>query len=448
MSFSIKFLEALQPKAKPYRELEGSSRPGFGVQVSTGGKITFIYLYRTPEEGKQRVMSLGSYYGVDREGKAKNGGLSLKEAYAAYADARRTRETGRDPQQVRADGLAQEATERQAAEERAKQAAMQGSIRQLFDAYTDDLRAANKRSWAEVNRALAANVYPVLPESTKAKSVEPQAIRAVLAEMMERGAMIAANRVRAYLSAAFAFGMQWDNDPKRHFETLRFGITANPVRDVPKPEKSEKPRDRALSEAEIKQLWESLDYAIFHPKTVAVIRLLFALGGQRVEEVLGINAKDVDMQSRIITLRNTKNGSTHVVPFGDIAASILQERLNQTCANDGALFGAIRGNAGALIEHTTISHAIKKLCPRIEIEAFQPKDIRRTVKTLMGFCGIRKEDRDRFQNHALTDVSSRHYDRYDYLAEKRQVMAVWDAYLTSILAGAPKTNVIPLRVGA
>jgi hypothetical protein len=64
----------------------------------------------------------------------------------------------------------------------------------------------------------------------------------------------------------------------------------------------------------------------------------------------------------------------------------------------------------------------------------------------MGAAGISKEDRDRFQNHALTDVSSKHYDRYNYLAEKRRTMAVWDAYLQNILAGLPQANVVQLRV--
>lgn len=79
------------------------------------------------------------------------------------------------------------------------------------------------------------------------------------------------------------------------------------------------------------------------------------------------------------------------------------------------------------------------------MQPFQPKDIRRTVKTLMGFAGIRKEDRDRFQNHALNDVSSKHYDRYEYLAEKRQVIAVWDDYLGAILSGQSKTNILSFR---
>jgi hypothetical protein len=44
--------------------------------------------------------------------------------------------------------------------------------------------------------------------------------------------------------------------------------------------------------------------------------------------------------------------------------------------------------------------------------------------------------RDRLQNHAQRgDVSSRHYDKYDYLPERRAAMAKWADYLDRIIAG-------------
>ena len=42
---------------------------------------------------------------------------------------------------------------------------------------------------------------------------------------------------------------------------------------------------------------------------------------------------------------------------------------------------------------------------------FTARDLRRTWKTLAGAAGISKETRDRLQSHALSDVSSKHYDR-------------------------------------
>ena len=39
------------------------------------------------------------------------------------------------------------------------------------------------------------------------------------------------------------------------------------------------------------------------------------------------------------------------------------------------------------------------------------RDLRRTWKTLAGKAGVSKEIRDRIQNHALHDASSKSYDR-------------------------------------
>src|SRR3546814_11507025 len=51
------------------------------------------------------------------------------------------------------------------------------------------------------------------------------------------------------------------------------------------------------------------------------------------------------------------------------------------------------------------------------------RDLRRTFKTLAGKAGVSKEIRDRLQNHALQDVSSKNYDRWNYMPEKRAGMA-------------------------
>ena len=60
-----------------------------------------------------------------------------------------------------------------------------------------------------------------------------------------------------------------------------------------------------------------------------------------------------------------------------------------------------------------------------------------------GKAGLSKAIRDRLQNHALTDVSSVHYDRYDYLKEKREAMNAWDSYLELLIH--PKKNVVHIN---
>jgi hypothetical protein len=75
------------------------------------------------------------------------------------------------------------------------------------------------------------------------------------------------------------------------------------------------------------------------------------------------------------------------------------------------------------------------LCKQFNIEPFTPKDLRTTYKTLAGMAGLNKEVRDRIQNYALTDVSSKHYDRYDYLKEKRHTLVMWNDYLQRFIEG-------------
>jgi hypothetical protein len=59
--------------------------------------------------------------------------------------------------------------------------------------------------------------------------------------------------------------------------------------------------------------------------------------------------------------------------------------------------------------------------------------LRRTFKTLGGSFGISLEMRNRLQGHALTDVGSVHYDRYDYLTQKREAMGGWTKRLEEIV---------------
>ena len=44
-----------------------------------------------------------------------------------------------------------------------------------------------------------------------------------------------------------------------------------------------------------------------------------------------------------------------------------------------------------------------------------------------------KEIRDRLQNHTLQDVSSKSYDRWNYMPEKRAAMKKWNAFVQAML---------------
>jgi hypothetical protein len=97
----------------------------------------------------------------------------------------------------------------------------------------------------------------------------------------------------------------------------------------------------------------------------------------------------------------------------------------------------------------SIGKAVGRLCKQYSIAHFSPRDLRRTWKTISGMAGIDKSIRDKIQNHSDKDISSIHYDRYDYLKEKRAAMDVWNDYLKNIIEGktvAIKEEVSSLEV--
>ncbi|MHC5193233.1 site-specific integrase [Pseudomonas frederiksbergensis] len=87
---------------------------------------------------------------------------------------------------------------------------------------------------------------------------------------------------------------------------------------------------------------------------------------------------------------------------------------------------------GKSIHANSLSRAVTKLYSRHTDKfegPFTLRDIRRTCKTLMGVAGIEKELKDRIQGHAFNDVSSKHYDRYDYFKEKQSSLEKWGQWL-------------------
>ena len=143
----------------------------------------------------------------------------------------------------------------------------------------------------------------------------------------------------------------------------------------------------------------------------------------------------------------SKNKLDHVVPLNNLSWTVIED-MKGTTGNYDYLFSAKNIDKFVKDKHlvsTTISKVIREYCSGNEdVKKFVTRDIRRTVKTMMGKAGISKEVRDKIQNHALMDVSSKHYDHYDYLKEKLNGLEVWNNYLELIVS--PRENVTKLKL--
>ena len=91
------------------------------------------------------------------------------------------------------------------------------------------------------------------------------------------------------------------------------------------------------------------------------------------------------------------------------------------------VFASDRGSKHIIV--CTLGKALKALQDDTDMTKWILRDLRRTVKTLAGLAGLSKEIRDRLQNHALNDVSSKHYDRHFYIEEKKEALLKWESFL-------------------
>jgi hypothetical protein len=221
--------------------------------------------------------------------------------------------------------------------------------------------------------------------------------------------------VRTYLRAAFAYGLQAEHSYTKD-AGARWGLTSNPIAVIPVAEGVFNPRDRFLSPAEVRTFWLWLETFDVESKFAPALRIMLATG-QRSEEILRSTAATYESTRAMLYWPKTKNGLPHSIPVPHQAAAI----LDGLHANAYGLFFACSTDPTRPPPADGLRFVVQRfLEEHPEVRHFMPRDCRRTWKTLAGDAGLSKEIRDRLQNHAkMSDISAKHYDRFDYLAERR-----------------------------
>ena len=154
------------------------------------------------------------------------------------------------------------------------------------------------------------------------------------------------------------------------------------------------------------------------------------LTGQRVEEISRLHVDQWDAKERIIDWSNTKNGKPHAIPVPTIAADLIES----VTPNPHGWFFPSATDPSKPVSHGTLYSFMWRQRDREVIPFVTNRDLRRTWKTLAGKAGLSKEIRDRLQSHKLQDVSSKSYDRWNYMPEKRAAMAKWDKFARVLLS--------------
>lgn len=389
-------IKGLKPKEKDYytwHDTETKNTGRIGIRVFPSGRKVFVFRYY--ENKKAKFVNLGDYPC-----------LMLSEAISKSKEI--LVNTSKDK------------TDR-------------ATLKQLFTDYVDNMKASGKRSWKTTeNRLNQVLDSKFIDESKPAKEITSTDIKLMLSEVIHRGALAGANKIRAAVHAAFNYGLKADNDPANIQDTIIYGLEFNPVTVVPKQQGVEKAGDRFLSWSELKELIDDcnkpLEESVLHPDFRTLTLLCIYTAGQRPWELIANTWDNVDLVNKELTIppELSKMKNFHAVPLCNTIVNILKKIKDQ----NGFIFPA--NTKSGHLETSEFGKQMRKYCKRKNIQPFTPRDIRRTFKTLAGAMGISSEMRDRLQNHKIPGVSSKHYDRYDYWKEKQALILEWENKINSI----------------
>ena len=301
-----------------------------------------------------------------------------------------------------------------------------GTVADLFEAYVTHLKASGKSSWKEAEKGFN-KIADTLGRNRPARDIGPDEITDLIRPIYDRGKHSMADHVRSYIRSAYSWGLKSEHD-YRSASQRRFRLVYNPAAGIPTEPK--KVGTRWLDEAEFLRLYRWLECpdTPVHPPYTRAVRMLM-LTGQRVEEIARLHVDQWDAKERIIDWSKTKNGMPHAIPVPEVAAELIESIK----PNAHGWFFASATDPTKPVSHGTLYSFMWRQREREVIPVVTNRDLRRTWKTLAGQAGLSKEIRDRLQNHTLQDVSSKSYDRWNYMPEKRAAMKKWNIFVQAML---------------
>jgi integrase len=344
------------------------------LRVSPNGVKSFAVLFSA--RGKRAPLTLGKYPRV-----------SLAQARGLALEAQSKAKDGEDPRYSQT-----------------------GTVGELLPVYFAEHVRPNLRSAKAVERRLNRNVLDVIG-SVPLAELHRRDINRVVTAVVARGSRTEAARVFEDLRAL----LRW--------AVARGDLDANPSEGMRRPQ-TPGPRERVLSDEEIRTLWQALPEALPRSPTVRDIIMLCLLTGQRVGEVAGITSREIDERHHIWKIPGSRSKSKyeHSVPLTDTGLD---------------LANAIAG-APKLPSHA-IAKIVRRAQPHFGIAQWTVHDLRRTVVTRMAELGIAPIVLGHVINHrsvTKAGVTLSVYSQHSYEREKREALELWADRLSAIVSGA------------
>ena len=354
---------------------------GFGVRALKSGRRSWVFQYRD-RHGRTRRIALGDLTAV-----------ALEDAREV---ARRT-----------AAGVVQGSNP--SVDRRMNRAA--GTVLELIEAYLRHTEGRQKpRSLKETTRHLRVHASPLHHE--RAVAISRRDIAGVLERIGKHSGPVAANRVRATLSALWTWG-------------LRTGLIegdSNPVAfTIRNPERA---RERVLDNAELKAVWA----ATANGGDYSRITRLCLLTGCRREEVASLSWDEIQDDRIVIRSDRMKGKSPHEIALLPMISAELPPRPDGA---EGCVFGK-RGTG-----YSGYSDGKEKLDAKLakadmHVPSWGLHDLRRTFSTRMHDAGVAPLVVEALLAHKQRGVAAV-YNRASFREAKRDALVRWHAMLTLII---------------
>ncbi|MEM6625092.1 MAG: integrase family protein [Pseudomonadota bacterium] len=310
-----------------------------------------------------------------------------------------------------------------------------GTVRELFEFVVDQMEAEGKNAGPNRTYLLTGPRAAVdaFGENTLARNVTAEDVADWLRDIYRSG--VQTIHPRSFVSSAFRRGMLADNDPTKDIGDVLFGIETNPVTNVGGGGAS-RARHRKLSLDELRTLWSGLPTYV-SAQTTCAIRLIISLGGVRITEVLrSEKAWWIDGEPVWLKIPATKNETEHALPLPEMAAAQLSVAKLLAHPEAPFLFPHRFRQTEMHVTPNTLSQAIRRYCDETGIERFQPRDLRRTMKShlLDSNDDLQEAWLDIWHNHGRNaTVARKHYDRAEYRRVKKRVADAIDRLLESVV---------------
>ncbi len=256
-----------------------------------------------------------------------------------------------------------------------------------------------------------------------ARTIKPREVIELLDRLVDAGSPVMANRTAALLGQLFKFGIH------------RGLVETSPVQLLYRPGGQEKPRQRVLTDAELKCLLSHEPLARWDRLHRAINILL--LTGQRRGELGLARWSEIDFDKALwqIPAEHTKTGVAASVPLSTWAVEEFKA-LKREAEKSPFVFpleSDRRKGADPKLLTRNLARAFEQRLPEIGIKnPFTLHDLRRTCRTGLSKLKIPRHISERVLNHVQEKLEGT-YDVHEYLEEKREALDKWATHLRGLL---------------